>query len=310
MRVACILAPLVFCTGFQSAPTTMPALARTVDATGCVLEHVAVEAGISQYQYDSFSADGSMIGIGWDRGPDARGAYLLDLETWARTDVPGFNNGASFSPDGRYLLNAVYVSDNDTDIGLYERDTGVITFLAAHEAWDWLPSFSPDGSKVLFNSYRAGNSDIYLYDMESGELDRLTEAETYEAHGQFSPQGDEILYHEQVSGADFNIHLMTLADGKTVTLGTDTTEESYPSWSPDGRYITFASDRDQKPGVADIFIMSRAGEVLRKITNTPYKDGYPFWSPDGAYLYFTSYGEAQGVYRTKMTDLIDCQKQD
>ena len=47
---------------------------RLADPSGCLLERVAAEARDSQYQFDSFSADGRQIAIDWDRGEGARGA--------------------------------------------------------------------------------------------------------------------------------------------------------------------------------------------------------------------------------------------
>jgi len=285
-----------------------PELVVSTDATGCVLEQVAVDVGTNQYQYDSFSPDGTSIAIAWDRGENERGTYLLDLRTFQRTDVPALNNGATFSPDGRYLMNSVYVSDQNTDIARYEIATEAVSIYAPHDAWDWLPSYSPDGKQVIFNSFRSGNSDVYLFDIDSGTLDKLSDSPYYEAHAQIAPDGHSIVYHRQVSRADFNLILLNITTNEEIALTESATEESYPSWSPDGNYIAFASDRDQQPGTTDIFIMARSGEVLRKITDTPHKDAYPFWSPDGKYLYFTSYREPQGVYRTRMSEFVDCQQ--
>ena len=82
-----------------------------------------------------------------------------------------------------------------------------------------------------------------------------------------------------------------MASGEVATLIDDVSKESYGSWSPDGKYIAFASDRDQQAGVNDIFIMDQNGAIVRKITDSPTNDAYPFWSPDGLHLYFNSYGQ-------------------
>ncbi len=48
--------------------------------------------------------------------------------------------------------------------------------------------------------------------------------------------------------------------------------DSYPSWSPDGTMIVFASNRS---GADDIWIMSSEGKNLVQLTNDPYPDTYP-----------------------------------
>lgn len=283
-------------------------LHSSVDPSGCFLERLAVEPGRSHFQNDSLLADGSGIAISWRDDKGGHGTDLLNFDTWKRTPLhSALDNGATFSPDGNWIVNAVSVSDNNTDLVLIDRSTGELSYLLAHEAWDWLPSFSPDGTQILFNSHRGGNSsDVYLYTLASGELKQLTNNPTYEAHAKFSPDGKFILYHEQVNGADFNVNLMELKTGNVIALTSSPREESYASWSPDGRYIVYADDRDRDPGKPDIYIMDMNGNMVSRVTDHPEKDAYPFWSPDGQYIYFNSYRGDGGVYRAMMTDLVNC----
>lgn len=58
-----------------------------------------------------------------------------------------------------------------------------------------------------------------------------------------------------------------------------------PSWSPDGRTILFESTLDGKPGV---FVISRDGTGLRRITTDSSANYQPNWSPDGRRVVFTS----------------------
>lgn len=284
-------------------------LETSIDASGCVLEHVATGTERSYFQNDSLLRDGSGIAIGWDDGEGGRGAYLLDLKTWQQTPLhPALDNGATFSPDGRWIVNAVQVGDRNTDIVLIDRESNALSYLAAHEAWDWLPSFSPAGETLVFNSYRAGSSDIYLYTFETGEMQQLTSNPTYEAHAKFSPDGRFITYHEQVDGPDFNVMLMDLGTGDVRALTSSPREESYASWSPDGRYLVYSDDRDREPGKPDLFIMDLDGNIVERITNHPDKDAYPFWSPDGKYIYFNSDRDGGGVYRAAMTDMVRCKR--
>lgn len=56
-------------------------------------------------------------------------------------------------------------------------------------------------------------------------------------------------------------------------------------WSPDGRQIAFASDRD---GDYDIYVMEADGSDVRQLTNDPGDDTDPSWSPDGSRIVFIS----------------------
>ena len=278
----------------------------SVDPSGCVIEHVAAEKGMRHFQFDSLSGDGRKLAIGWDRGEGVRGTYILDLKTGERTDVPGFNNGAAFSPDGLSLVNSIYVENGKTDVAEYDLKTGETTIVAPHPHWEWLASYSSDGGTILFNSYRTGSSDIYTFTKATGELRQWTNYEGYEAHGQFSPDDSKIMFHRQVGDGDFNIHVIDTLTGEISQLTDASGEESSGSWSPDGTAIAFSSDRSQEPGTGDIFIMDLDGGNVRQLTDFAAKDGYPFFSPDGKYLYFNSYREPEGVYRIALDEGFDC----
>ncbi len=281
----------------------------SIDPGGCLVEHVAVDPDRGQFHYDGLSPDGSTLAVGWNRNGEESGLYLLDLGTGARTDIPNLNNGAVFSPDGINILNVLPTENGKTDIVEYDLATGEMTFVAPHDEWEWLASYSSDGELILFNSYRTGASDIYSYRKSDGELKQWTDFEGYEAHAQFSPDDSKILFNRQDDGEDFNLYVIETETGDISQLTDDPTEEGYASWSPDGDTIVFVSDRNQASGEPDIYLMNAKGEDVRRITNHAAKDGYPFFSPDGKYIYFNSYrSEPKGLYRIELDSNLNCVK--
>ena len=64
-----------------------------------------------------------------------------------------------------------------------------------------------------------------------------------------------------------------------------------PSWSPDGRHIAFASDRD---GNGDIYVMGSDGSNPRNLTNHSGYASSPSWSPDGRHIAFASDRDGNG----------------
>jgi dipeptidyl aminopeptidase/acylaminoacyl peptidase len=64
-----------------------------------------------------------------------------------------------------------------------------------------------------------------------------------------------------------------------------------PQWSPDGKWILFASDRSNDPDKnrnMDIFVLSAEGGEPRKLTTNPGIDGGPRWSPDGKWIVYAT----------------------
>jgi hypothetical protein len=65
------------------------------------------------------------------------------------------------------------------------------------------------------------------------------------------------------------------------------------TWSPDGRFIAYASD---KAGNFDIWVQPIAGGDALQVTHSPAQDIQPAWSPDGSTLVFRSDRGGGGLY--------------
>ena len=59
-------------------------------------------------------------------------------------------------------------------------------------------------------------------------------------------------------------------------LTNDPGDDAFPSWSPDGTRIAFASSRD---GNVEIYVMDADGTNLVRLTNDPAEDSSPAWRP-------------------------------
>lgn len=99
--------------------------------------------------------------------------------------------------------------------------------------------------------------------------------------------GYDIVYMARVSADSFwQIYALNSSSGQRLRLTETDSNERTPKWSPDGRQLVFASDRD---GNREIYVMDIARDRLDNLTQHPAPDWQPAWSPDGARIAFSSY---------------------
>ena len=238
--------------------------------------------------------------------PGANGKFLfssgLDGGLWtANLDgtgivslVPGNNsqNGdAAWSPFGGEKI--VFKSDRfgvpatygpTTDIFVVNADGSGLTRLTTTTSYQTQPSWSPDGSKIVFTSYRDGDANIYVMNEDGSGQTQLTSTTDHDEWPSWSPDGSKIVFRSLRNGQD-DLYLMD-PDGQNQTrLTTHSSTEFQPTWSPDGLKIAFCSQRD---GNEEIYMINADGTNELRITNNPSSDQSPEWSADGTEMAFGS----------------------
>lgn len=146
------------------------------------------------------------------------------------------------------------------------------------------PSWSPDGTRIAYQSDRDGNFEVYVMDLDSSDTVRLTTHESIDAGPCWSPDGRQIAFSSTRDG-NFELYIMN-ADGADLRRLTDNkSQDRDPSWSPDGSLLAFMSSRD---GNQEVYAIAPDGTGLRNLTDDLGDDRYPSWSPDGAFIAFST----------------------
>ena len=116
-------------------------------------------------------------------------------------------------------------------------------------AADFHPSWSPDGKRIAFTSYRnGGNIQIFVMDSDGQNPIRLTD-EVWDKDPDWSPDGQKIAFtgykDAGLGGAAWDVDIYVVdSDGKNRRRLTDIIGyNSDPSWSPDGKRIAFVNSR-------------------------------------------------------------------
>jgi len=154
-------------------------------------------------------------------------------------------------------------------------------------AHDRAPVWSPDGAQVAFVSDMEGEDAVYLVAQDGhGEPERVSgERESGYLSGlAFSPDGELLTFNDQAG----KLYVIDLAAKATTEIGDDRSPFGLdPSWSPDSRYLAFSLAADDN-GRRSLFIWSREGGEVRRITGELWNEYSPSWDPGGQYLYYMS----------------------
>jgi Tol biopolymer transport system component len=220
-------------------------------------------------------------------------AFQINQSAWAGT-FPGPNGQIAFSSN-----RDTHPEDEENDkdeVYVMNADGSGETRLTNNDADDVEPSWSPDGEKIAFTSYRDGDAEIYVMNADGSDVTRLTDNDDADdIHPTWSPDGEKIAFSsdrdDEETGRN-DIFVMDATDGSDVTRLTDNddADDIHPTWSPDGEKIAFSSDRDDNEGVYDIFVMDATdGSDVARLTDNDTTDQHPTWSPDGEKIAFTSY---------------------
>ncbi|CAG0994910.1 partial Tol-Pal system protein TolB, partial [Gammaproteobacteria bacterium] len=94
----------------------------------------------------------------------------------------------SISDDGKTVVFSLW-----GDIWRWD-DSGKVTQLTRHEAYDTNPVLSPDGKQVAFSSDRFGSFDVMLIDIDGGPATRLTWHSASDIVCSFSDDGKSLLF--------------------------------------------------------------------------------------------------------------------
>jgi Tol biopolymer transport system component/CubicO group peptidase (beta-lactamase class C family) len=251
--------------------------------------------------------------------PDGSGRAVV--EGWPVGGLPG-----SWSRVGSRLAIELDRRDLNAEIYTISAQGTDIRRLTYDLAFDGLPAFSPDGSRVAFTRGAPASSDLYLVDADGTGVSRLTDLEGFENSPTWSPDGRRVAFvwgHDDVRAFGETGELWAVdADGSNRELLLDR-RVGYPTWSPDGTRIALelrddahigvldtstGAATDLGPGfvpewspdgtrlafirgeddVFDIYVMDADGSDVIQVTHDDVFDTFPIWSPDGATILFLS----------------------
>ncbi len=250
---------------------------------------------------------------------DAYQIYVADLKPDARPKMVSTGRGkctcAYFHPDGESILFASSHLDPDADkpepprgpaysrserykwefpehMDIFRADLDGKNLVRLTDApgYDAEGSYSPDGSRIIFTSFRDGDAEIYIMDADGSHPRRITHAKGYDGGPFFSPDGQRIIYRSDRKDNDLLQIFINNPEGTAERQLTDNEDVNWgPYWHPDNRHIIYATSKHGHQNY-ELYLMDVENGEQERITYAEGFDGLPVFSPDGKRLMWTSSG--------------------
>ena len=194
----------------------------------------------------------------------------------AEAAFPGINGKLAFTSDRDV--------DNLEVYAMSSNGSGQVNFSNDPDS-DSTPSWSPDGSKIAFSSFRDQDDEIYVMNADGTAQTRITNSALSDTSPTWSPNGQKIAFTRDDGSFNLDIYVMNSDGSGQTPLTTDLQIDTGAAWSPNGLRIAFTSTRD---GDSEIFVMNADGASQTNLTANTVTDSGPDWSPDGQKIAFSS----------------------
>jgi TolB protein len=213
---------------------------------------------------------------------DGRGEVQL---TRGATD----HEDPAWSPDGSKIA-FVLIRGNRKQIAIMNPDGSGIEEITPETQSAIHPSWTPDSGSILYctdddlRPPAKNESQIHAVAVASRQVRTLISGgvNTYPV---MSPDGRHIAYRKILGEMNSEVFVAGVDGSNPRNLTNDPAFEGWPAWSPDGKRIAFAANRNS---AYQIFVMDADGSNVRLLANTEGRATAPKWSPDGARVYFTN----------------------
>jgi TolB protein len=170
----------------------------------------------------------------------------------------------------------IYVADFDGHNPLaVTHDNTLVT------APDWIPQHFA----IVYTSYKLGNPAIFAHDLSTGARTRVAYYGGSSISPAASPDGRKVAMILSKDGWP-DLYVSDADGGNLKRLTKTPMDESSPCWSPDGKWICYATKIKERRVLCKIPATGGEAQIIRTVGGLNPTE--PDWSPDGKWIAFTS----------------------
>lgn len=196
--------------------------------------------------------------------------------------------GASgvMSPSGRLSADIAADGRVATDLGghlwLVPNGGGDATRLTDGSGVASRPRWSPDATKIAFQSSSGGIARLFVCDVASGTSRPVGRDGAADVHPAWHPQGRRLAYASDRSGSGLDLWEVDLPTGLHWRLSSRAGDETEPAWSADGRDLVYV----HRLGNRWSLVLRRFGQPEETLVSSNERISAPSWRPDGSLILF------------------------
>jgi hypothetical protein len=159
--------------------------------------------------------------------------------------------------------------------------------VAASTRLEMEPRMSPKGDRIAFVSDRTGNPELWVAQADGERPLQLTHFGPAAVHlPSWSPDGRRLIFHSRKDSSNNNLFVISAEGSAPQRITSHTANNAFGSWSRDGQWIYFSSDRS---GIEQVWKMKSDGDGAVQLTKG---SGYrPFEAPDGRVVFRKNFDE-------------------
>lgn len=182
--------------------------------------------------------------------------------------------GPSFSPDGKSILFVSNMDQKQYEIYLMNLETRNPVRITTNDRLDSSPTFHPDGKRIFYASFmdrdssnNITNSEIFITDTLGSFHTRITNRPGNDGAIDISPDGKTIACAYNLKGRS-DIYTMNIDGNNIRQLTSDTLDNRWPRWTPDGKHIAYTRVAEN----SDIWMMDKNGANKKQYVTSSKRD--------------------------------------
>jgi TolB protein len=242
-------------------------------------ELVQVTRNRAEDGYPVFSPDGEKLVFESDRSGKFE-LYCKDLQDQSLTKLfssPTEDRHPFWTYKGEQLYFSRSVKGR-YQIFRYDFESGKILQITDYRGKNALPAVSPSGRFLLITSNRLFGWNVHKIDLKTTISEKFSVGYGG-CRARYSHSGDKIVWvsHKVDNKGDLFVTASNKFEPFRLTIDSEK-HDYYPCFSPDDKYIVYASGPHLKSGNYNIRIIDLKTHRIWQITSDPAKDILPFWS--------------------------------